>query len=77
MKETIKQVIEEHMALCFEDTAMALELICESLYHNHNIDAKHHGRSIYIGEKRVASIRTCVEPCEDAKIVGIWKYWIF
>ena len=74
MKSIIKQVIEEAKGLCYQDTKMALECICETLFYQHGIDAKHCGRSIYVGKERVASIRTCIEPCEDCKCIGIYDY---
>lgn len=76
MKEIIKQVILEAKGLCYESTSMALDCICETLYFQHGLDASFSGRSIYIGDERVASIKTCVEPCEDCKIVCIYDYKI-
>lgn len=73
MKNTIEQVIKENMALLFDSTSMALEIICEDLYYKHNIDAKYKGRSIYVGHDRVASIETCKE---GKDIIAIWKYKI-
>lgn len=76
MKEILELVLQEAYGLCYQDTKMALELICETLFYEHGIDARHSGRSIYVGGARVASIRTCVEPCEDARIVAICGYKI-
>ena len=73
MKATIKRVIEECMANCYQDTSMALDIICETLFCRHGIDAKWQGRSVYIGEDRVASIDTCRE---GKGIVAIWRYTI-
>lgn len=71
---TLERVLQEHMCLCFQDTGMALELICEALFYEHGLNATHAGRSIYIDDKRVASIKTCVEPCVDARLVCISEY---
>ncbi len=76
MKNTVERVIQEAQGLCYESTGMALECICETLYYEHGLDAKHAGRSVYVGDARVASIRTCVEPCEDCRIVAIYDYKI-
>lgn len=73
MKNIVEQVILENMALCFDSTSMALELICEDLFYKHGIDAKYKGRSIYVGHNRVASIETCKE---GKDIIAIWKYKI-
>ena len=58
MKEKLIKAIEEHKYSYYQDTAMVLELICEKLFYEHNIDARWHGRSIYINGERVASIQT-------------------
>lgn len=76
MKKILDRVILEAKGLCYESTKMALECICETLFYEHGLDARHSGRSIYIGDTRVASIQTCVEPCEDARIVAIYAYKI-
>lgn len=76
MKDMLKKVLQEACTICYEDTKMALELICETLFYEHGIDARHKGRSIYVDGKRVASIKTCIEPCEDAKIIAIYGYTI-
>lgn len=74
MREIVEKVIIDNKSLCFENTEMILDVICEQLYYNHGLDATWSGRSIYIGNERVASIRTCIEPCEDCKIVVIYNY---
>lgn len=76
MESTIERVIQEARGLCYESTSMALECICETLCYEHGLDATFSGRSIYVSDKRVASIRTCVEPCEDCRIVAIYDYKI-
>lgn len=73
MRNTLHKVLEEHTGLCYESTAMALELICESLFYQHGIDARWKGRSIYVGEKRVASIETSQE---GYKNIAIYKYYL-
>lgn len=76
MRETVEKVIREAMALCYADTSMALDIICENLCYKHGLNATFSGRSIYIDDERVASIKTCIEPCEDCKIVVIYEYKI-
>ena len=77
LRALLEEKLKEAMTSTYDSTSMALELICEDLFYNHNIDAKYHGRSVFIGDRRVASIRTCVEPCEDARVLGIYEYKIF
>ena len=76
LRALIGEKLKEAMTSTYDSTSMALGLICEDLFYNHNIDAKYHGRSVFIGDRRVASIRTCVEPCDDAKVLGIYEYKI-
>ena len=76
LRALLEEKLKEAMASTYDSTSMALELICEDLFYNHHIDAVYHGRSIFVGCRRVASIRTCVEPCEDAKVLGIYEYKI-
>ena len=73
MKETLKVVLDEAKGLLYEDTSMALDLICEKLYYEYKLNATFNGRSIYINDVRVASIKTCKE---GANIVGIYDYTI-
>lgn len=76
MKKIVEQVIRDAMSLCYENTSMILDTICETLYYQHGLNATFSGRSIYIDDERVASIKTCIEPCEDCKIVCIYEYKI-
>lgn len=71
MQETLKTVLEDAKGLLYENTSMALDLICEKLYFEYELNATFGGRSIYIDDVRVASIKTCKE---GANIVGIYDY---
>ena len=53
---------------------MALECICEKLYYEYNIDARYRGRSIYIGDKKIATIK--VER-EAYNMLGMYGYTLF
>ena len=74
--EAIEKVLTEAKDLCYESTSMALDIICETLFYNHGLNATFAGRSIYIDDIRAASIKTCIEPCEDCKIIGIYDFTI-
>ena len=71
MRNTIEAVIKENMGLCFQDTEMVLDVICENLWFQYGIDAKWRGRSIYVNDKRIASIEVSKE---GKDIVGIYRY---
>lgn len=66
-------VLENQKKLCCHNTEMHLELICEQLTYTYGINATYSGKSIYIDDKRVASIQTCKETKD---CVGIEKYKI-
>ena len=72
----IENVLTEAATLCYENTSMALDIICEKLHFRHGLNATFSGRSIYIDDIRAASIKTCIEPCDDAKIICIYDYTI-
>ena len=72
MRATLIEAIEKAKELLYFNTSMALDLICEDLAAT-GLNATFSGRSIYIDNLRVASIKTCVE-AKDA--VGIYDYTI-
>lgn len=73
-KEIVVAVLEEHNHCYYQDSTMALEMICEKLYYEHKIDARYRGRSIYVGEKKIATIK--VER-EGYNMLGMYGYTLF
>ena len=73
-KDVVVEVLEEHNHSYYQDSTMALECICEKLYYEHNIDARYHGRSIYIGNKKIATIKVDREAWNR---VGMYAYTLF
>ncbi len=73
-KDVVVEVLEEHNHSYYQDSTMALEMICEKLYYHHNIDARYKGRSIYVGEKKIATIK--VER-EAWNMLGMYGYTLF
>lgn len=73
-KNIVIEVLEEHNHSYYQDSTMALEMICEKLFYHHNIDARYRGRSIYIGEKKIATIK--VER-EGPMMLGMYGYTLF
>lgn len=69
--DILVKVLEEQKVLLCENTSMHLEMICEQLYYTYGINATFSGKSIYIDDKRVASIQTCKEA---KNTIGIYKY---
>lgn len=73
MKQILTSVLEEAKELLYQDTAMALDLICEKLYYSFGIHATFYGKSIYVDNIRVASIKACKEAPQT---IGIYDYTI-
>ena len=73
-KEIIVDVLDSHNHSYYQDTSMALECICEKLYYEYNMDARYRGRSIYIGDKKIATIK--VER-EAYNMLGMYGYTLF
>ena len=73
IKDTLYRVLEEHNSCYYESTSMCLEMICEKLYYECSIDARYHGRSIYIGDTKVATVMV---DKEGYKLVGMYGYKI-
>lgn len=73
-KEIIVKVLDSHNKCYYQDTSMALEIICEDLFYNHDIDARYKGRSIYVGEERIATIMVSRE---GPDLLGMYGYRLF
>ena len=74
IKDTLYQVLEEHNSCYYASTSMCLECICEKLYYDYNIDARYRGRSIYIGDQKVATVQM---EKEGYQLVGMYGYKVF
>lgn len=73
-KDIVIEVLEEHNHCYYQDSTMALEMICEKLFYHHKIDARYRGRSIYVGDKKIATIK--VER-ENWNTLGMYGYTLF
>ena len=73
-KDTIIDVMESHKSCYYANTAMCLEMICEKLYYEHKIDARYKGRSIYIGDDKIATVEV---DREGYQLVGMYGYKLF
>ena len=70
MRATVIETLENAKERLYQDTSMALDIICEELAKK-GYNATFSGRSIYIDDLRVASIKTCKEA---PLTVGIYDY---
>lgn len=73
-KNIVIEVLEEHNHSYYQDSTMVLEMICEKLFYHHKIDARYRGRSIYVGDKKIATIK--VER-ENWNTLGMYGYTLF
>lgn len=73
--EVVKAKIEEHKYLCYANTSMILDVICEQLAAE-KINATWSGRTIYIDDKPIASITTYREKIVEGYVVSIDKYFM-
>ena len=76
MENTLHDVLTAASGLCYDSTSMALDIICETLFYDHGILATWAGRSIYINNKRAASIKTTREPIEGGSVICIYEYFV-
>ena len=70
----LKDVLDTHNHCYYQNTAMCLDVICEDLYYNHGIDATYKGRSIYVGNVKLATIKVSKD---GPDLVGMYDYIIY
>ena len=68
--DTIKKVLEEHNHNYYSSSSMCCELICESLYYDYNIDARYKGRTIYINNNKIATIKVVKDGPNQIGMIG-------
>lgn len=73
-KEVIVSVLDEHNHCYYQNSSMALEIICEDLFYNYKIDARYRGRTIYIGDKKIATIKV---DRESWNRLGMYGYTLY
>ena len=73
MLHSLYKALKKSQEILCQDTSMCLDLICEDLFYNYGINATYLGRSIYVDDVRVASIKTCKEGYE---LVSVFDFTI-
>lgn len=56
-EETFKSIFGEIMNTLFESKDMGMEISCEKLYYDGNIDAQYKGNTIYVGDNKLCTLR--------------------
>lgn len=72
MKEKIEAVLNEQKSICFQNTSMLLDIVCEQLEAKFGIDARFGGRSIYVNGERICSVEVSKEARD---CVGLYKWY--
>jgi hypothetical protein len=71
VRQAFEDVLTEQKAICFQNTSMLLDIVCEQLEAKYGIDARFGGRSVYVNGQRVFS----VEVSKEARgCVGLYKW---
>ena len=73
IRETLIKVLDEHNYCYYADTSMCLEMICEKLYYEYGIDARYRGRTIYLEDKKLATVQMVKD---GYQLVGMTNYRI-
>lgn len=69
-KEDVIKVLEECNNCIYWDTAMIMDVCCTKLYHDYNIDALYHGRTIYVNNEKLAIIQIAKEGPHMIAMIG-------
>lgn len=70
IKDTLIKVLDEHNYCYYDSTSMCLELICEKLFYEYNIDARYRGRTVYLDNKKLATIEVEKDGPHTVGMVG-------
>ena len=74
MKGLIITILDKYVNCYYESSKMACELICEELYYEHNLDADFQGRTIYINNDKIATLRAVKDGPDLVAITGYTLY---
>lgn len=69
-KEDVVNALESRNNCIYWNTSMILDTCCEALYYDYNIDAKYKGRSIYVGDQKIATITVSKEGPNMIAMIG-------
>lgn len=70
-KQVLIDVLDECNHAYYSNTSMCCEVICEKLFYDHGIDATYRGRSIYVGDKKVAVVKVALD---GPQLLGMYDY---
>lgn len=72
--EDVRKALDECNNSYYMNTSMVMEVCCEKLYYNYNIDARYKGRTIYIGDDKLAIVQVSKD---GPNMVGMIGYKLF
>lgn len=56
-EQTFKDAFSEPMNTLYGSKDMGMDVVCERLYYDYGIDATYHGATIYVGDKKLCTLR--------------------
>ena len=74
MKGLIITILDKYVHNYYESSKMACELICEELYYEHNLEANYKGRTIYINNDKIATLKAVKDGPDLVAITGYTLY---
>ena len=74
MKGLLITILDKYVHNYYESSKMACELICEELCYEHNLDADFQGRTIYINNDKIATLKAVKDGPDLVAITGYTLY---
>ena len=74
MKGLIITILNKYVDCYFESSKLACEQICEELYYEHNLEATYKGRTIYINNDKIATLKAVKDGPDLVAITGYTLY---
>ena len=74
MKGLLTRILDKYVDCYFESSKLACEQICEELYYEHNLEATYKGRTIYINNDKIATLRAVKDGPDLVAITGYTLY---
>ena len=69
-KEDVIKALDECNNSYYMNTSMVMEVCCETLFYEHKIDARYKGRTIYIGEDKIAIVQVSKDGPNMVGMIG-------
>ena len=74
MKGLLITILDKYVDCYYESSRLACEQICEELYYEHNLEANYKGRTIYINNDKIATLKAVKDGPDLVAITGYTLY---